>query len=105
METKEQSLGELQGWQEQILAMEEFKDSLEMWIEEEEKEDEIPITKAQSDMLEKVLGDDFYIGDEEIREILKDVFECGFYYERDRKVLNFARECYLEGRNWIKKNG
>ena len=53
-------------------------------------------------MLEKVLGGDFFIGDEKVRDILEAVFECGFYYERDRKVLNRARDCYLKGKNWIK---
>jgi len=28
--------------------------------------------------------------------------ELGFYFERDKKVLNLARESYLKGRNWIK---
>ena len=102
LETKgEIDLKGLQQWQEEILAMEEFKDSLDMW----EKEDKIPITKAQANMLEKVLGDEFFITDSKVRDILKDVWECGFYYERDRKVLNLARDCYLKGKNWIKKNG
>jgi hypothetical protein len=55
-------------------------------------------------MLEKVLGDDFYIQDEKVREVLKVVLELGFYYERDRKVLNLARDCYLKGKNWIKRS-
>jgi hypothetical protein len=101
METKEEMLkrlGELQGWQKQIL---------EMTIEDDESwtltnENEIPITQSQAKMLEKVLGDDFYIGDERIRDTLKCVLELGFYFERDKKVLNLARESYLKGRNWIK---
>lgn len=75
-----------------------FRDS---W--EEPKEEEIPLTQSQRDMLEKVLGDEFFIGDEKVRDILEAVFECGFYYERDRKVLNLARDCYLKGKNWIKR--
>jgi hypothetical protein len=101
METKEEMLkrlAELQGWQKQIL---------EMTIEDDESwtltnENEIPITQSQAKMLEKVLGDDFYIGDERIRDTLKCVLELGFYFERDKKVLNLARESYLKGRNWIK---
>jgi hypothetical protein len=101
METEEEMLkrlGELQGWQKQIL---------EMTIEDDESwtltnENEIPITQSQAKMLEKVLGDDFYIGDERIRDTLKCVLELGFYFERDKKVLNLARESYLKGRNWIK---
>lgn len=75
-----------------------FRDS---W--EEPKEDEIPLTQSQADMLEKVIGDEFFITDSKVREILETVFELGFYYERDRKVLNLARDCYLKGKNWIKK--
>ena len=112
METEEERLkGErLQSWQEEILnmSMEEFnlmeKDEF-MWIEEpQESEDEIPITQSQMRMLEKVLGDDFYIGDEEVRDVLQSVLDLGFYFERDKVILNLARECYLKGRNWIKKN-
>ena len=69
-----------------------------------EKEGKLPLTSSQANMLEKVLGDDFFIQDEKVRDILEAVFDCGFYYEKDRAVLNLARECYLEGRNWI-KNG
>jgi len=101
METKEEGLKrdmELQEWQ---------RDILEMTIEGDEdwtltNESEIPITQSQARMLEKVLGDDFYIGDEKIRELLQCVLELGFYFERDKKVLNLARESYLKGRNWIK---
>ena len=101
METKEEGLKrdmELQEWQ---------RDILEMTIEDDEdwtltNESEIPITQSQARMLEKVLGDDFYIGDEGIRGTLQCVLELGFYFERDKKVLNLARECYLKGRNWIK---
>ena len=109
METEEEGLrrGEetLQEWQEQILnmSMEEERDEY-MWIEEPQpSEDEIPITQSQMRMLEKVLGDDFYIGDERIRDTLNSVLELGFYFERDKEVLNLARKFYLEGRNWIKK--
>ena len=93
----------LQQWQKDILNKEEWDiayDYLKGVVD-----DKIPITKRQADMLEKVLGDDFFIQDEKVRDILEALFECGFYYERDRKVLNLARDCYLKGRNWIKKNG
>jgi len=101
METKEEGLKrdmQLQEWQ---------RDILEMTIEGDEdwtltNESEIPITQSQARMLEKVLGDDFYIGDEKMRELLQCVLELGFYFERDKKVLNLARESYLKGRNWIK---
>lgn len=100
METKGEL--DLQQWQRDILAMEDSKDYLNTaWLSICEDK-EIPLTIAQANMLEKVLGDDFYIGDSKIRETLEGVLECGFYYERDRRVLNLARDCYLKGRNWIK---
>ena len=104
METKEEEidyLGDLQQWQREILTN-------KIWHIDNlfENENEIPITKAQAKMLEKVLGDDFYISDSKIRETLEAVLELGFYYERDRAILNLARENYLKGKNWIKrKNG
>ena len=88
--------------------MEKYDDILnDMFMDswEEPKEEEIPITKAQANMLEKVIGDEFFITDSKVRDILEAVWECGFYYERDRAVLNLARDCYLKGKNWIKKNG
>ena len=106
METKGEL--DLQQWQRDILAMEDSKDYLNTaWLsicDAMERDREITLTQSQKDMLKKVLGDDFYIGDEKIRETLEGVLECGFYYERDRKVLNLARDCYLKGRNWIKGN-
>ena len=100
METKEElDLEELQQWQKEILRYE--KDYINTsWLSH--IRDEIPISKPQRDMLEKVLGDDFYIQDEKVREILKEVFDCGFYYKKDREVLNLARESYIKGNNWIK---
>ena len=100
METKEEI--ELQDWQKEILSMEKYDDILNDMFREP-KEEEIPLTQSQADMLEKVLGDEFFITDSKVRDILEAVFECGFYYERDRKVLNLARDCYLKGKNWIKK--
>ena len=104
METKgELDIEDLQQWQRDILDEEDTKDYINTsWLSHMRDDIHIPISKAQRDMLEKVLGDDFFIGDEKVREILEAVFECGFYYERDRKVLNRAREEYLKGNNWIK---
>lgn len=101
METKEEGidyLGDLQDWQKEILKVHKFDiDNLF------ENENEIPITQSQRDMLEKVLGDSFFISDGKIRETLEAVLELGFYYERDRATLNLARDCYLKGMNWIKR--
>lgn len=101
---------DIEDWKERIL--DSYDSYTSSWEDKENldsdwilaSEPKIPITKAQAKMLEKVLGDDFFIGDEGIRDILEMVFDCGFYYERDREVLNLARECYLKGRNWIKGN-
>ena len=105
METEEQTLSkqreallELQGWQ---------RDVLEMTIEDDESwtltnESEIPITQSQGKMLEEILTGNFYIGDSEVRKVLEAVLECGFYFERDKKILNLARRQYLRGSNWIK---
>jgi hypothetical protein len=103
METKEEGLDyldDLQDWQKEILNSVQGIDIDNLFKEERE----IPLTQSQKDMLEKVLGDDFYIQDEKVREVLKVVLELGFYYERDRKVLNLARDCYLKGKNWIKRS-
>ena len=110
METKEEGidyLADLQDWQKEILKVHKFDiDNLFKDNGSITQGVEIPITKSQAHMLEKVLGDDFYISDEKVREILEAVLELGFYYEWDRATLNLARECYLKGKNWIKrKNG
>jgi hypothetical protein len=91
---------ELQDWQKQIL--ENFRTYGN--ILGDTNEDIFELLPQQKEMLEKVLGDDFYIQDEKIRETLDMVLELGFYYERDRKVLNLARGSYLRGENWIKRS-
>ena len=104
METKEElDIEDLQQWQKDIL-IDSYNRDIEKWENTYTMipKEEISLTKAQRNMLEKVLGGEFFIGDEKVREILEAVFECGFYYERDRKVLNRAREEYLKGNNWIK---
>ena len=104
METKEElDLEDLQQWQKDIL-IDSYNRDIEKWENTYTiiPKEEISLTKAQRNMLEKVLGGDFFIGDEKVREILEAVFECGFYYKKDREVLNLARESYIKGRNWIK---
>jgi len=109
VETKEERLkrlgeGDLQQWQKDILAMEDSKESSSIYLYGMERDNEIVLTQSQANMLEKVLGNDFYIQDEKVREVLEAVLELGFYYERDRKILNIARDCYLKGKNWIKRS-
>jgi len=99
VETKgELDIEELQQWQRDILDTKDYINTA--WLSH--ISDEIPISKAQANMLEEMLSNDFYIGDEKVREVLKEVFDCGFYYKKDREVLNWARENYLKGKNWIK---
>lgn len=95
METKEERLGELQDWQRDILEMSIEEDS--SWIL---GESEIPLTKSQMKMLEEILRGD-WIEDDKVRGILEAVFELGFYYERDRKILNDWRRRYLSERKDI----
>ena len=91
---------ELQPWQKEIL--ENFRTY--GTILGDTNEEIFELLPQQKKMLEKVLSDDFYIQDEKIRETLDMVLELGFYYERDRKVLNIARDNYLMGKNWIKRS-
>jgi hypothetical protein len=56
-------------------------------------------------MIEKLLypsdSNPFWV-EEKYKLILGRVLNLGFYGEGDREVLNYARECYLKGKNWIK---
>jgi len=101
METEEEGIVELQEWHKEILENMDKYGS----IFGDTNEEIFDLLPQQREMLEKVLSDSFFISDVKIRKVLETVLELGFYYERDRKVLNLARECYLKGRNWIKKNG
>jgi len=56
-------------------------------------------------MIEKLLfpsDSNPYWVEKEYKVILERVLMFGFYKEEDREALNYARECYLRGRNWIK---
>jgi len=97
METEEQTLSkqreallELQGWQEEILRMEL---------------DTFELKPQQQRMIEELLfpsdSNPFWV-EEKYKLILGRVLNLGFYSEEDREALNFARECYLKGKNWIK---
>ena len=89
---------ELQAWQREIL--ENFKTYGTIFGDKDEEIFEL--LPEQRRMLEKVLSDEYFISDGKIRETLEMVLELEFYYERDKKILNLARRCYLEGKNWIK---
>lgn len=89
---------ELQEWQKEIL--ENFKTYGTLFGDTNAEIFEL--LPQQRKMIEKVLSDEYFISDKKIRETLEMVLELDFYYERDKKVLNLARKCYLEGKNWIK---
>ena len=95
---------ELQDWQKQILENMDKYGS----IFGDTNEEIFELLPQQKEMLEKILypsdSNPFYISDEKVRETLEAVLELGFYYERDRKVLNIARGSYLRGENWIKRS-
>ena len=89
MET--QSSIELQDWQKNILAM--------------AHSEEFELKPQQQRMIEELLfpsdSNPFWV-EEKYKRILQRVLNLGFYGEGDREALNFARECYLKGKNWIK---
>ena len=88
MET--QSSIELQDWQKEILDM---------------TQDTFELQPQQREMLEKLLfpadANPFHV-EWGYKRILERVLTWGYYREEDREALNYARECYLKGKNWIK---
>ena len=81
---------DLQDWQKAIL-----------------KEDErtFELKPQQKEMIKKLLfpsDSNPYWVEEEYKRILERVLSWGYYREEDREALNYARECYLKGRNWVK---
>ena len=85
-----ESESELQDWQKEILKMEL---------------NPLYLKPQQQEMIEKLLfpsdSNPFWV-EEKYKLILGRVLNLGFYGEGDREVLNYARECYLRGKNWIK---
>ena len=81
---------ELKEWQEEILRMEL---------------DTFELKPQQQRMIEELLfpsdSNPFWV-EEKYKLILGRVLNLGFYNEGDREALNYARECYLKGKNWIK---
>ena len=99
METEEQTLSkqreallELQGWQEEILRMNGPYETFDL-------------KPQQKKMIEELLfptDSHPYWVEKKYRKVLERVLLFGYYSEEDRDALNYARECYLNGRNWIK---
>ena len=88
MET--QSSIELQDWQKNILEMDIHTFELK---------------PQQKEMIKKLLfpsdANPYWV-EEEYKRILERVLSWGYYREEDREALNYARECYLRGKNWVK---
>lgn len=91
---------ELQDWQKEILervdwnGLPMFGSELTFFLEDKQKE-----------MIEKVLypsdSNPFFVV-ERYANILKRVLLNGVYVESDKEALNYVRECYLKGKNFIK---
>ena len=85
-----ESESELQDWQKEILKMEL---------------NPLYLKPQQQEMIEKLLypsdSNPFWV-EEKYKLILGRVLNLGFYEEGDREALNWARECYLRGKNWVK---
>ena len=95
METRD----ELQGWQKDILKMEidglqqsGYDWGLNSLFEKEANR--FYLTKSQIDMLKKTL-DYFWVSDSKERGIVEAVVELGFYFERDKELLNKVRKKFL----------
>ena len=90
---------ELQPWQKDILEME--IDGLQQagydWGVNslfEKEENRLYLTQSQIDMLKKAL-DYFWVSDSKERGIVEAVVELGFYFERDKELLNKVRKKFL----------
>jgi hypothetical protein len=85
-----ESESELQDWQKEILKMEL---------------NPLYLKPQQKEMIEELLyptDSNPYRVEGGYKRILERVLSWGFYNGEDREALNYARECYLRGRNWIK---
>ena len=91
---------ELQDWQKEILervdwnGLPMFGSELTFFLEDKQKE-----------MIEKLLypsdSNPFFVV-EKYANILKRVLLNGVYLESDKEALNYVRECYIKGKNFIK---
>lgn len=81
---------DLQDWQNQILKREM---------------DFFELKPQQKRMIEELLyptdANPYWV-ETKYKLILQRVLNLGFYKEEDREALNYARECYLMGKNFIK---
>ena len=93
METKEEGidyLDELQQWQKDIL------DSKDDWIGNWYLSGgNYKITDSQREMLEDILSWNLLDGLDVQRRLVERVLRKGYYYEKDKRILNEIRKRYL----------
>ena len=90
METKEERidyLGDLQQWQMDIL-----NSNSDDWYL---SGGNYTITDSQREMLEDILSWNLLDGLDVQRELVERVLKRGYYYERDKRILNEIRKRYL----------
>lgn len=90
METKEERidyLGDLQQWQRDIL-----NSNSDDWYL---SGGNYAITQSQREMLEDILSWNLLDGLDVQRELVERVLKRGYYYERDKRILNEIRKRYL----------
>jgi hypothetical protein len=84
--------------------MEDWQDIIKDW-KDLIMEDYFPLKGVHKEMIEKLLypsdSNPFHV-ERKYREILQRVLSNGFYTEADKEVLNYVRESYLKGKNWVK---
>ena len=95
-------MNKLQQWQEEILKVGNSSSFVRMNGPIYETFDLKPQHKKMIEELLFPTDSNPYWVHYEYRRILQRVLNLGFYGEGDREALNYARECYLKGRNWIK---
>ena len=78
---------------------------LQQWQKEIVEKEFFDLKPQQKKMIEELLypsdSNPYWVGTE-YRIILKRVLKWEFYLDGDKEALNYARECYLRGKNWIK---
>ena len=94
MEEKEYKLID---WKEQILEKFDADEIHNDWLDTWEYDDTMSITQSQSEMIERILGDESFILSKRQVDVLNRVLNEGKYREGDRRILNKIRKHYLEG--------
>lgn len=94
METKEEGidyLGDLQDWQMEILNSHSDEWMTDWYL----SGGNYLITESQREMLEDILSWNLLDGLDMQRGIVERVLRKGYYYEKDKRILNEIRKRYL----------